>query len=256
VDRALRLGLELAPPPVGAREAARDPHREPSWAFLREVVAAAEDGGFGAVWLSAGAGEVGSPDPCTLAGGLAPTTAELVLGVVAAVGPREREPSVLARDLTALDLVSGGRAAVLLEAGDDASPEMVDEAARVCRVLFRGGSAEFTGDYFRLVNAVNNPGPSRPGGPPVLTEVVAGTPGAEGRVVRGGADEVSAVAPAFWRGELPSDADSAAAKARALLDAGAVGLVVRLDSDGALPEPHVVATVGARLAPAMASLDP
>ena len=220
------------------------------------MVRAAEDSGFGVVWLTAGAQETGSPDPCTVAAGLSPATAELVLGVVATLGSKDRLPSVLARDLTALDLVSGGRAAVLLERGPDAPPEMVDEAARVCRALFQGGSADFAGDYFHLVGAVNNPGPSRGGRPVVFTEGGAGAPGAEGRVVRGGVDDVSAAAPALWRGEVSADPDAAADQARALLDAGATGLVVRLTPDGSLPEPHVVVAVGARLAPMMASLDP
>ena len=122
-------------------------------------------------------------DACTLAAGLVPATVALTLGVVAGIGPGDRLPSVLARDLTALDVVSGGRSAVLLDAGPEAAgPEgpgpatcrRLAEAAAVCRALFTEGPTEFDGAFYLLTGAMNRPGPVRPGGPAVLVGLPAG----------------------------------------------------------------------------------
>jgi alkanesulfonate monooxygenase SsuD/methylene tetrahydromethanopterin reductase-like flavin-dependent oxidoreductase (luciferase family) len=220
MDRALRLGLELPfpPGPAGGAEC---------WTA---AAAAAEGAGFASLWTA------GSPDPCTLAGGLVPHTATAVLGVVSGVGDADRNPSVLARDLTGLDVVSEGRAAVLLVAEDG---DRLTEAVTVCRLLFTEESPDFTGHHFLLRAAADRPRPVRPGGPLVLAQpsadqvAVRPTAPVDGWVVGGGPESVArwrsvVEGPALvWRGTLPPG-DAAVEPAAALARAGADGLIVQV----------------------------
>ena len=130
---------------------------------------AAEGCGFDAVWVA------GGPDPATLAGALAAATTSVTLGVISGVGARDRNPSILARDLTAVDVLSSGRAAVMLEGA--AGPAA--EAARVCRLLFAGGEAHHAGPWFHLDGAVNLPPPV--GSPLVLVHSPSPRPRCRGR---------------------------------------------------------------------------
>jgi len=197
VDPCLRLGLEL--PPIYAAAIA-DPLRGSPLAAWLDAVDAAEQAGYGAVWVVGepdqaalgGTGAHPACDPCTLAGALAPLTTSLTLGVVSGVGKRDRLPSVLARDVTALDVLSSGRSALLLQLGPLSSPlqttvrvrrsepnsgnqtveerDRLAEAAEVCRLLFTEDAPTFIGRHFRLVEAANCPRPVRTGGPLLLVQ--------------------------------------------------------------------------------------
>lgn len=217
LDPALCLGLEL---PAG--DGAPD---------LRQAAAEAEAAGFGTAWVADG-----PLDACTLAGALVPATASVLLGVVSGTGPGYRAPSVLARDVTAVDVLSSGRAAVLLR-GDDVG--RLAEAVTVCRLLFTEDAPTYRGRWFSLVGAANRPAPVRPGGPPVLVEPSAGgvaanaaaataaaLHGADALVVGGKASDVvawreaAAGATVLWRGEVHEP--SALAE---LAEAGAGGVI-------------------------------
>lgn len=153
---------------------------------------------------------------------------------------------MLARDVTALDVLSGGRAAVLL-IGDDLG--RLAEAVTVCRLLFTEDAPSYEGRHFTLERAANRPPPVRAGGPPILVapEVMApetvGTSlkEADGVVVGGGPAEVAAwraavAGPALLRqGSLSEDAEAAT-----LLGAGADGLIVTLSGDAAAVSPAVI----------------
>ena len=222
MDPAIRLGLELSPLPGPADGTDR-------WA---EAAAAAEEAGFGSVWVTGSA-----VDACTVAGGLVARTTSLTLGVESGVGGDDRNPAVLARDVTALDVVSAGRAAVLLRSEE--GWERLTEAYQVCRRLFTEEAPSYQGRFFHLVEAANRPRPVRSGGP---TLVVQGPPsstpaamaagaleGADAWVVGGGPEDVAAWrrvvdGPALlWRGDLSPGADG-----DQLRRAGADGLIVRL----------------------------
>ncbi len=141
------------------------------------AAAAAARRGFGSIWLS-GSGAAPSArraDPCTLAGGLARRSGSLTLGVRAPV-VGARSPSILARDMTALDLLTKGRGALSLGAGTGDDPPQVrlarlGEAAQVCRALFTEKESTFSGRWYQLRGAPNRPGPLRPGGPLLLVEL-------------------------------------------------------------------------------------
>jgi hypothetical protein len=253
----LRLGLEVPSVPVSGGEGP-DRAARPAARF-HEVVVAAEAAGFNAVWID----EVdGSCDGCTLAGAMAPCTSSLVLGVVAGLGKGFRNPSILARDVTTLDVLSGGRAAVLLRSGD-VPPDALEEAVWVLHALCVDDAPTVSGRFFGIEEAANRPGPVRTGGPPVLveespsrtagvawdrSEVDGGGSAAWARVLDGDITGIERkdTARRFWRGDF-DPSDDAAAMARAI-EAGAVdGVIVRLARRGDLPAPGDVAEAGRRL---------
>jgi F420-dependent oxidoreductase-like protein len=101
----------------------------------------------------------------------------LVTGVV------YREPGLLAKAVTTLDVLSGGRAMLGIGAAWNADEsaglglpfpptaerfERLEEALRICRQMFAGDETAFEGRHYRLGRPLNSPLPlSRPG-PPIL----------------------------------------------------------------------------------------
>jgi len=105
-----------------------------------------------------------------------------------------RNPALLAKMVTTLDVISGGRAILGIGAawhdieheglGFDFPPagerlDRLDEALQICRAMFREESPTFDGRYYRIHGATNVPRPLQAGGPPIL---VAG--GGEKRTLR------------------------------------------------------------------------
>lgn len=118
----------------------------------------------------------------TLLGALAARTRRVRLGTMV-TGVTYRNPALLAKAVTALDVVSGGRAVCGLGAawyeeehaalGYEFPPvgermDRLDEALQVCRLMFSQDRASFDGRYYRLDGALNSPRPIQPGGPPIL----------------------------------------------------------------------------------------
>jgi len=269
VDRSLRLGLEIPLLPQFAPATSGFGRND-----LLGTVEAAACAAFDSVWL--GGSPASTLDGCTVAGGIADASpVSMTLGIVASlVG---RRPGPLARDITALDVVSGGRAAVLFEC--DGEIGKLAEAAVIGRLLFGGGAPSFAGEWFTIEDAANRPAPIRPGGPPVLAQIAAsdagaGLVGADGDrgaagwrqllgqtdaiVVDGTAPSVAgsragidriahrldlAPPPVIWRGELPQDPVAAEEAIASVHAAGVHGLILRLD--GAPPRPDAVEEAGA-----------
>jgi F420-dependent oxidoreductase-like protein len=162
--------------------------------FERIVVAAqaAERAGFDAVSLMDHLHQIrpymSRDDPIletyVLLGALAARTSRIRLGtLVTAV--TYRNPALLAKMVTTLDVVSNGRAFLGIGAswnedeyraygfGETLLPvrerlDRLEEALQVCRAMFAGGEARFQGRHYRLEGALNVPGPLQPGGPPIL----------------------------------------------------------------------------------------
>ncbi len=120
----------------------------------------------------------GGPDSpmfeaCTLLGALAMvTTSARLLALVSPV--TLRTPGLLAKAVTTLDVLSGGRAVLGVGAGWDAAEHEVygipfpgtgarmdrlDEALAVCRALFHDQRATVTGTYYSVSDAPNSPRP-------------------------------------------------------------------------------------------------
>ena len=153
---------------------------------------AAEEAGFDAVSVMDHLHQIGPymartdpiPEAYVLLGALAARTRRIRLGtLVTAV--TYRNPALLAKMVTTLDLVSGGRAYLGIGAswnedeyraygyGEALLPirerlDRLEEALEVCRAMFRGEEAHFQGRHYRLRGALNLPRPLQDGGPPIL----------------------------------------------------------------------------------------
>ncbi len=171
---------------------------------LATSVAVAESSGFDSIWVTddrSQAGAVGVFEAYTLLGALALRSRSARLGaLVTAV--TSRPPALLAKQVTAVDQLSCGRAVLGIGAehiGDheadqqDAPPaqgdrfERLEEALQVFREMFAGDPVNFEGRHYRLEAATNRPRPVQPGGPPVL---IGGS--GEGRTLRLVADYADA----------------------------------------------------------------
>jgi F420-dependent oxidoreductase-like protein len=118
----------------------------------------------------------------TLLGALATQTRTVKLGTLVS-GVTYRNPALLAKMVTTLDVISGGRAILGIGAawhdieheglGFDYPPagerlDRLEEALLICRAMFREESPTFDGRYYRIHGATNIPRPLQAGGPPIL----------------------------------------------------------------------------------------
>lgn len=185
------LGVELPPVPTdvgsahdvgtvrsgtGPGDAATPAPLGPWW----EAGRVAADAGAGVVWFRGAIGAGASCDACTIAAAAIDRVLGVHLGVVSPV-PLGRHPAVLAREVTALDVVSQGRAAVLLQWASTGRPsglveatEQLAEAVAVCGAVLRDESPLFEGRHYHVAGAVNRPRPVQSGGPPVCFDGPAG----------------------------------------------------------------------------------
>lgn len=130
---------------------------------------------------------LGAPDQpmleaYTLLGALAARTRRVRLATLV-TGNSYRNPAFLAKIVTTLDVISGGRAVLGIGAGwfepehtgyGFAFPSLrerldrLEETLEIVRAMFRGERPSFEGRYYRTSEALNVPLPLRPGGPPIL----------------------------------------------------------------------------------------
>ena len=104
---------------------------------------------------------------------------DVLLGVRIDLGAEpHRHPTVLAREMTTFDRVSGGRA-VLAFTGP--FTEATVEAVALCRAMWTDGVAVGTGPHYPVAGAINRPLPERPGGPPIALDLTERCGGAASR---------------------------------------------------------------------------
>jgi F420-dependent oxidoreductase-like protein len=118
----------------------------------------------------------------TLLAALAARTSKAKLGTLV-TGVTYRNPAILAKVVTSLDVISKGRAFLGIGAawfdvehealGVDFPPvrerfERLEEALHICRGMFRGERPTFEGKHYRVKDAINSPAPITPGGPPIM----------------------------------------------------------------------------------------
>jgi F420-dependent oxidoreductase-like protein len=118
----------------------------------------------------------------TLLGGLAARTQSARLGTLV-TGVTYRNPALLAKAVTALDVISNGRALLGIGAAwfeleheslDVRFPPVAErfdrlqDALEICRGMFTQRQTTYHGKYHSVTDAWNSPAPVTPGGPPIL----------------------------------------------------------------------------------------
>ena len=155
-----------------------------------ELAVAAEAAGFGLVTVMdhfyqiRGVGAETEPmlEAYSTLAALAARTTSVRLGVLV-TGVTYRNPAILAKTLTTLDVISGGRAMLGIGAAWNEDEhhgygvgfpaigermDRLDEALTICRAMFIEERPSFAGQHYRIEAALNVPRPISPGGPPIL----------------------------------------------------------------------------------------
>ncbi len=168
------------------------PDSPPEQLFGRivEQARAAEDAGFSLVTVMdhlyqiQGVGPVDAPmlEGWSVLAALSRETTRVRLGTLV-TGVTYRNPALLAKMATSLDVISGGRAILGLGAawneqehigyGYDFPPirermDRLNEALTIIRAMFAQDRPTFTGVHYRIDEALNVPRPIQPGGPRVI----------------------------------------------------------------------------------------
>jgi F420-dependent oxidoreductase-like protein len=154
------------------------------------IAVAAEDAGFEAVMVMDHFYQLpllGPPsnemfEAYSLLSAIGARTKKAMLGTLV-TGVTYRNPAVLAKTVTTLDVVTKGRAFLGIGAAwfepehiglgvayppTKARMEMLEEAITICRGMFRGEQPTFAGKHYTTHEAINSPAPIRAGGPPVM----------------------------------------------------------------------------------------
>ena len=154
------------------------------------LATAAEDAGFNSLWVMDHFFQLpplGGPDQpmleaYTLLGALAARTERVQLGTLV-TGVTYRNPAILAKIITTLDVISKGRAILGIGGAwydvehqglavdyprDGVRLDMLEEAVKICRAMFDADGVSFTGTHYRIDNARNLPRPVQAKGPKIM----------------------------------------------------------------------------------------
>jgi F420-dependent oxidoreductase-like protein len=181
---AIRIGLQIPSLRLGGVPTAA------MFETVARIARVAEESGFDSIWVHdhlhqspfSGPEDDPLPEAYVLLGAIAAVTERAWIGSM--VTPvTTRHPGLIAKMVTTLDVVSGGRAVLGLGAGNHPGEHlgygipypsigerlsMLEEAVPICRLMFTQRQTTFEGRHFRLSGALNVPLPVRPGGPPIL----------------------------------------------------------------------------------------
>jgi alkanesulfonate monooxygenase SsuD/methylene tetrahydromethanopterin reductase-like flavin-dependent oxidoreductase (luciferase family) len=169
-----RLGLSLP----GQRSTASGSPQD--FSVVAATAQFAERSGFDSLWFSgpplSPASSAGPIDPgyeaYSFLGALALRTSSARLGALG-LDTAGRHPSLLAKQVTALDVLSSGRAVLGIGVTGPGSEtfDRLEETIDICRLMFRASPVDFDGGFFELRGATNRPGPVQEGGPPILIDM-------------------------------------------------------------------------------------
>jgi F420-dependent oxidoreductase-like protein len=157
---------------------------------ITEIAAAAEDSGFDSFFVMDHFQQIANIGPpehpmleaYTLLAAVAARTSRIKLGALV-TGVTYRNPALLAKIVTTLDVISRGRAILGIgaawndkeatEYGYDwpstrERMERLEDAIQICRVMFTQEVATFEGRHHSIKGALNFPRPVQPGGPRIM----------------------------------------------------------------------------------------
>jgi F420-dependent oxidoreductase-like protein len=157
---------------------------------ISEIATAAEDSGFESLFVMDHFQQIANIGPpehpmfeaYTLLGAVAAGTSRVRLGALVS-GVTYRNPSLLAKILTTLDVISGGRAILGIGAAWNEKEareygydwpstrermERLEDAIQICRAMFTQEVATFEGRHHHIRGALNFPRPVQPGGPKIM----------------------------------------------------------------------------------------
>ena len=157
---------------------------------IADIARAAEESGFDSFWVMDHLHQIANVGPetdpmleaYTLLGGLAARTSTVTLGALV-TGVTYRNPALLAKIVTTLDIVSAGRAILGIGAawnedearayGYDWPPvaerfELLEDALNICRAMFTQDRTTFKGRRAHVDGALNLPQPVQRAGPRIL----------------------------------------------------------------------------------------
>ena len=155
---------------------------------VSEIARTAESAGFDSLWVMDHFYQitVRPQEPMfeayTILGALAARTERVKLGALVA-GVTYRNPAMLAKATTTLDVLSSGRAILGIGAawnefeataygydfpGAGERLDRLEDAVQIARLMFTEESPSFEGKHHRIREALNRPRPVTPGGPPIM----------------------------------------------------------------------------------------
>jgi F420-dependent oxidoreductase-like protein len=157
---------------------------------VADIARTAEAAGFDSIWVMDHLHQIRTVGPrtdpmlegWTLLGGLAARTSSALLGTLV-TGVTYRNPALVAKMATTLDVVSAGRAVLGIGAawneeehlayGYEFPPvrermDRLEEALQICRSMLSAQESTFEGRHVRVAGALNVPQPVRPGGLPIM----------------------------------------------------------------------------------------
>ncbi len=154
------------------------------------LAVAGEESGFASLWVmdhlyqlpALGGEDQPMLEAYTLLGALAARTTSAQLGTLV-TGVTYRNPALLAKQVTTLDIISGGRAILGIGAAwhdiehvafgfdypsDGERLDRLEEALQICRGMLTEDLTTYDGRYYRVAGVKNLPRPIRPGGVPIM----------------------------------------------------------------------------------------
>jgi F420-dependent oxidoreductase-like protein len=157
---------------------------------LAAIARTADEGGFASIWLmdhffqigSIGSVEEEMVEAYTTLGFLAGQTRNVRLGTMV-TGVHYRHPGVLIKQVTTLDVLSGGRAWLGIGAGWNERESrglgvpfpslgvrfaQLEETLQIAHAMWRGDTSPIYGRHFQLAEPINSPPPISSPHPPIL----------------------------------------------------------------------------------------